>query len=268
MSETPSPKSRRAERSLATICTRLLQMDVSPYLSEGVVPLTTVADALLGTTDTTGRRPVYTIFNVAVGCGALVPESRTLFRWSPHVAGMSAESAWHDVLLEVRHQQLHKIEGAMALTARIMRRDWTGGRSVSDIADDLEVKTRRVYEVAALLACLGVMERKAYKASYQWNRECRLKAPEKLPKRQAESPPSSIETRATRRRRREQQKTEAEQEERGAAARKLFPQLGALSEVPDLPGPITAWHAPFEVPEEVLAFDAALEEHALTAMIY
>jgi hypothetical protein len=141
-----------------------------------------------------------------------------------------------------------------------MKLSWTKGRSVSDIANDVGVKARRIYEVTALLACFGVMKRKSVKARYRWNRRSRLKAPLYLPKRQAESPPSSIETRATRRRRREQEEqAKVGHSERSVAVRKLFPQLE---------DEMIMWHAPVDISNEVGALDAVFEAHALGTMIY
>ena len=239
-------------------------MDVSPYVDAGVVRLRDIAGQLTGGADGSSRRPVYTIFNVAVGCGALVSVKPTHFKWATNVPALPADSCWPQVMLEVRHQQLCQIKGSMSLTAQVMGLRWQKKWTVNNIAASLGVQPRRVYEVAALLTSLGVMKRVGRGASYKWAKNCRLKPPSRLPKRQAESPPSSIETRATRRRRKQM----AEAAERGEVARALFPQLAAEKPIPSLPEPLASWDAPFELPLEVSAFDEMLGGPTAGALIY
>ena len=258
----PSSSSERnhTSRGLVTLCKQLVALDLSEYTGKMITP--SMLAALLGMSKQ--KRPIYSILNVAIGCGALVKVGDRQYRWEKNVPVIPAGSPWWDVTLRLKPAQ-GMSDGMTSLTARVMRYKWRKPKSVARLAARMEVTSRRLYEVAAVLAAFGVLTRlNGSKTRYSRAKSVDLTPLPPSPKRNVTPP--TVETRSVKKRRKEAAKETDHApiiKPDSAAAKILFPSLASAIDAETQPMDAEDWwdgsvSEPLSVPREGHRVDALL----------
>ena len=153
----------------------------------------------------TGRRPIYSIINVGHGAGLLTEgDVPGAYRWNVHLMDtkkLEVHDGWKTVQIVPRAARVESENGVRDLTRRLilLRLPTKTKYTVQQLVEHVGVGTRRVYEVATLLAVFGIW-RKASKGMYSpRKRSHRLTPPAR--KYAPSSPEPTVETRSQKRRR-------------------------------------------------------------------
>ena len=202
-----SDASPRQDRSISALCHKMFSMDARPFASENVITMTGVGN-MLGLFGT-ARRPLYSIYNAAIGAGLLKPVGDTgHIQWQLDLMDTSivdVHECWYHLEIKPKRGSAESDAGVKNIARRLiaLRLARNTVHTVDDLSVVLGVERRRVYEVVKILSSMGIWRRrKKSRAQYSPRKRALKLEPAPIPQYKLDmQAKGGMETRAKRRRR-------------------------------------------------------------------